>query len=80
MITRTAEQVLADHRARAEHLRQQAEFIASCKPCPFCGGTDLGITDWWDDDGEYDAVACAHCKAEAPATTWNLRADEEKTT
>lgn len=44
------------------------------KPCPFCGGDDLTTTEWWDDDGEFEAVACKNCKAEAPATVWNDRA------
>lgn len=43
------------------------------KPCPFCGGDDLTTTEWWDDDGEFEAVACKNCKAEAPASTWNTR-------
>jgi len=43
-------------------------------PCPFCGATDLCGSEWWDDDGEYEAVACKSCKAEAPASSWNNRA------
>ncbi len=43
--------------------------------CPFCGATDLRITDWWDDDGEYDAIECCRCLGCAPADKWNKRAE-----
>ena len=43
------------------------------KPCPFCGSRDIRTTDWWDDDGEYDALECANCKGAAPADVWNKR-------
>ena len=48
-----------------------AAFLLECKPCPFCGGKELTLTDWWDDEGEFLAVACTGCKAEAPAIVWN---------
>ena len=48
-------------------------FLNEARPCPFCGGQDLGSTDWWDDDGDFLAVHCRGCKAEAPATVWNRR-------
>lgn len=47
-------------------------------PCPFCGKTDLRITDWWSDDGEYNAVECSWCLGTAPATGWNRRAPADK--
>lgn len=42
--------------------------------CPFCGSDDLRATEWWDDDGEYDAIECTGCKAAAPSDVWNRRA------
>jgi hypothetical protein len=45
-------------------------------PCPFCSSQHLQVTNWWDDDGEYDAIGCLDCKAEAPATSWNRRAKQ----
>ncbi len=59
-------------------------YLASAEPCPFCGSTDLSTTDWAGDDGEYTAIACNTCLAEAPADAWNNRvaqarlADEKK--
>jgi RNA polymerase subunit RPABC4/transcription elongation factor Spt4 len=47
--------------------------VSNARRCPFCGSADLILTDWWDGDGEYSAVACLNCKAEAPQKTWNLR-------
>jgi len=38
-------------------------------PCPFCGSDEL----WADDDGEFDALECDHCKASAPADQWDKR-------
>lgn len=49
-------------------------FLIECQPCPFCGGEHLTDVEWWDDDGEFPAVSCLDCKAEAPASTWNTRA------
>ncbi len=41
--------------------------------CPFCGSSELRVTEWWDESGEYDAISCSGCKAEAPADQWNNR-------
>lgn len=43
------------------------------KPCPFCGRHKHSIVFWSDDDGEFEAVECNHCKASAPADVWNHR-------
>jgi hypothetical protein len=43
------------------------------KPCPFCGHTETRTIEWWDEDGEFDAIECAKCKGAAPATIWNSR-------
>ncbi len=51
----------------------QADLLADKRPCPFCGGKELRIAWWSDDDGEFDAVECHHCKAAAPAAVWNRR-------
>lgn len=56
-----------------EYRMLHSKQIFVCKPCPFCGSDHLTVTDWWDDDGEYPAIACLGCKAEAPATQWNNR-------
>lgn len=50
-------------------------ILDNAMPCPFCGSLGLRITDWWDDDGEYDAIECCRCKAAAPADAWNRRAE-----
>jgi len=42
--------------------------------CPFCGSRELRITDWFDEDGKYDAIECGQCKAAAPANIWPQRA------
>jgi Zn ribbon nucleic-acid-binding protein len=44
-------------------------------PCPHCGSLHLTTTDWWDDDGEYDAIECTRCKAAAPEKHWNERVE-----
>jgi len=49
------------------------------KPCPFCGHTETHITEWCYEDGEFDAIECARCKASAPATVWNSRKNTELT-
>ena len=49
------------------------ELLKNTLPCPFCGWHELRITDWWDDDGEYNAIECRKCKGCAPADIWNKR-------
>lgn len=56
--------------------KSDQQWVAEALPCPFCNSTDL-TTSWWsDDDGEFTAISCRGCKAEAPAHTWNNRANE----
>ena len=53
-----------------DHLIEAKELIALRK----AARTPVSdVYHWWDDDGEYAAVACLNCKAEAPQKTWNLR-------
>lgn len=66
-----AELEMARRRARAD---AEARILANVKPCPFCGSSVLSVTDWWDEEGSYNAIACRGCKAEAPAVSWNRRA------
>ena len=47
------------------------------KPCPHCGSTDLVDGSWYVDDEEVDAVECEQCKAGAPASVWNDRAEND---
>jgi transcription elongation factor Elf1 len=42
-------------------------------PCPFCGSKKLDTTEWFDEDGEFEAIECLNCKGAAPARIWNLR-------
>ena len=49
-------------------------------PCPFCGSDELSIVLWADDDGEFDALECDHCKAAAPLPTWDQRATDRAVT
>lgn len=49
------------------------EITKCTPPCPFCGSRDLRTTDWCGDDGEFVAISCADCLAEAPAEIWNRR-------
>lgn len=49
------------------------------QPCPYCGGTALSITNYWTDDGDYQAITCEACLASAPAQTWNMRTAVEPT-
>lgn len=53
--------------------QDKREVLEGMKACPFCGSTNLGITDWIDDDGEYDAIECQDCLGAAPAKQWNKR-------
>ncbi len=53
------------------------QYLKEAVPCPFCGGVNLTTTWWAGDDGEFTAIACMSCKAEAPAAVWNNRADTE---
>jgi transcription elongation factor Elf1 len=71
MAIHLTEKVIAHQRQE----RSRKAVLDKARPCPFCGNQRLTITDWWDDDGEYDAVSCLLCKAEAPASTWNMRAE-----
>lgn len=45
------------------------------RPCPFCHSTQLRVTEWWGDDGEFDAVECCECNGSAPADRWNHRGE-----
>lgn len=51
--------------------------ITETPPCPFCGSSNLGVTEWVDEDGEYPAIECCCCKAAAPADVWSKRAISE---
>lgn len=55
-------------------------IIKQALPCPFCGSTALTDSTWCDDDGEYLAIACRGCKAEAPASSWNQRVNRTQKT
>lgn len=53
------------------------EKLTHALPCPFCGGTDLGIEDWYDDRlGEFEAVFCKGCLGSAPFDEWNNRPEQ----
>lgn len=54
----------------------QPTDLENALPCPFCGGKELNIVLWCDDDGEYDAIECDGCKGAAPADAWNQRSGE----
>lgn len=48
--------------------------LAHAAPCPFCGGHDLDLEDWIDDErGEFNAVYCVGCGGAAPFDIWNQR-------
>jgi len=61
-------------------MKTEQEYLDQAQPCPFCGSHDLTTSSWACDDGEYTAIACKGCLAEAPATTWNDRHDWKKQT
>lgn len=50
-----------------------SDILKTALPCPHFGGKSLRITDWAGDDGEFEAVGCITCGAEAPAHIWNMR-------
>ena len=54
----------------------EEEVLRIARCCPFCGGHDLGITEWWTDDGESDAIECTRCGGAAPADAWNHRIED----
>lgn len=55
----------------------EQQQLNNAQPCPFCGSTKLTTSLWSEDNGEYIAISCKQCNAEAPGKTWNDRAGEE---
>lgn len=58
----------------------QTATLANAKPCPFCGGRNLRIEQWYDDEREdFDAVECMNpqCHGAAPIEVWNNRPLED---
>lgn len=56
--------------------------IENAHPCPFCGSTNLRLSDWLlaNDNGEIEVeiVECLNCDAAAPVEWWNKRAAQGK--
>jgi hypothetical protein len=51
---------------------------SSAAPCPFCGSTNLVDGSWYVDDEEVAAIECDDCKAGAPASVWDRRANDTR--
>lgn len=58
--------------------------MTELKPCPFCGGTNVVVDEFWERYDEPYFIACNECGASGPYThkkeeaieLWNRRVNE----